>query len=130
MRGTAKDNWLQLRNGKSGTRFRDYYEFRRRRRSGPAARIITLVIAILLIGGGLAISWLPGPGGFVAIIGLALLAQEFRPLAWLLDQAEVFVRGLWRRFTRLSPLPKAGIIFMCAAAAGGAIYVASLLLRK
>lgn len=57
-----------------------------------------LIIAggLLLLLGGLAIGWLPGPGGFISIFGAALLATEFRSLARLLDRAERVGRRIWK----------------------------------
>ncbi len=120
-----------LRDGEPGTRFRRFYEVRRRRRSGHAhSRILTLIIAVALILLGAAIGWLPGPGGFIAIFGLALLATEFRPAARALDATETTLRGMWRRFKALGPLAKSGILAGSAAAAVGAIYLGFLLIQQ
>jgi hypothetical protein len=55
-----------------------------------------LVLGIVLFVGGLAIGWLPGPGGFVAVIGAALLGVEWLRVARLLDQCE---RQLWNAWS-------------------------------
>jgi hypothetical protein len=93
-----KKDWQKFRDGQSGSRFEGFYQYRlQHRRGGPFSpvRILTIFIGLVLIVGGAAIGWLPGPGGFVAIIGLALLAQEFRPIAKLLDKIEPKVHQLW-----------------------------------
>lgn len=43
---------------------------------------------------GLVIGWLPGPGGFLSIVGLAILAQEMPIVAKALDGCEVKIRRL------------------------------------
>jgi hypothetical protein len=59
--------------------------------------MLTLAAGVGLTLFGLAVGWLPGPGGFVAILGLGLLATVWRPLAKLLDQTELGARKLWHR---------------------------------
>jgi hypothetical protein len=102
-----RKDWRKLKDGKPGSRFEDFYQFRlQHRRGGPFSpvRILTIAVGLVLMFGGMAIGWLPGPGGFVAIIGLALLAQEFRPIASLLDRIEPRLHQAWRwlkkRFSR------------------------------
>ncbi|MGD9691357.1 MAG: PGPGW domain-containing protein [Phycisphaerales bacterium] len=114
---SAREYWECLRDGEPGERFRGFYDFRRDRRPSAfsASRILTLVVAVALVLGGLAIGWLPGPGGFVAIFGIALLATEFRPLASLLDEMETVGRGVWGWFARQPMLAKSGLVLGSAA---------------
>jgi hypothetical protein len=100
---TIKDDLRQLKRGEPGSRFCDFYDFRRRhRRPGLSpARMLTILFGLLLVIGGASIGWLPGPGGFIAIFGLALLAQEFRPVAVLLDWFEPKLRKLWNGLVRI-----------------------------
>ena len=60
-----------------------------------ARRIVAVLAAIVLIGGGVAIGWLPGPGGFIAVFGLAIVAMEFRFMAVTLDRMERLGREAW-----------------------------------
>jgi hypothetical protein len=46
---------------------------------------------VLLIGG-LAIGWLSGPGGFIAVFGAALLGVEWLGVAQILDRCETYLR--------------------------------------
>ena len=92
-----KENWHQLKEGKPGRRFRDYYDERKEHRRGRAAKIATIAGGLALIVIGLAIGWLPGPGGFVAIIGLILLVKEIRPLAAAMDWCERTGRKCWHK---------------------------------
>jgi len=74
-----------------GKRFGDFHD------RWPLARGVTVTAGLALIAFGVAVGWLPGPGGFVAIFGLALLAAVWRPLAEFLDNAELRTRCFWRR---------------------------------
>jgi hypothetical protein len=102
----------RLKDGEPGRRFLDLYEFRKKDPPAPAARAGLWLMALLLIGGGAAIGWLPGPGGFIAIFGLAIVAMEFRFMAVTLDYLERLGREAWARLrgkktkkTKRSPLP-------------------------
>jgi hypothetical protein len=98
----TRKRWSQLRNGTPGRRFRDFHDRRRRQREDGFSLSRALVVGggLVLLVGGLAIGWLPGPGGFIAIFGAALLAAEFRPLARLLDACEFQARRAWRWIAR------------------------------
>lgn len=86
-----------VKDGEPGRRFVDLFEFRQQDPPTTAVRVGLWVIAILLIGGGAAIGWLPGPGGFIAVFGLAIIGMEFRFVAVVLDRIERFGRDLWNR---------------------------------
>ncbi len=107
--GTLKQYWSELREAPSGERFRAFYDHRQENRSGQGMRLLSVGGGIALVAFGAGIGWLPGPGGFVAILGLALLSQEFRPLAWALDWIERKLVTLWRAFRSLSVLGQGGI---------------------
>ena len=107
---SLKKYWTELKEAPSGERFRTFYDVRQETRQSPAARIVSITIGIVLVLLGLSIGWLPGPGGFVAILGLALLAQEFRPLAALIDATERLIVRTWKAFRDLPTLGQGGII--------------------
>ncbi len=99
----AIDDCKALRDGIPGSRFRDYADRcrKRRGRSMTWGRALSFMVAFVLIAVGLGIGWLPGPGGFLAIIGLALLAKEIPVVADILDRVEVFGRkkiSSWKKF--------------------------------
>jgi hypothetical protein len=136
MFNTIKEDLAQLRRGKSGSRFSDFYDFRQSRRSPglSVSRVLTILLGLGLTVGGASIGWLPGPGGFVAIVGLALLAQEFRPMAKTLDWCEPTLRALWQRVVHTwrqmsssSRVAVAMTIVLTGASVGYAAY--SMLLR-
>ena len=57
--------------------------------------------------------WLPVLGWGTVILGLGLIAGEFRPAAWLMDWLEVRVRRIFRPvarvFRRLPPLAQLAV---------------------
>jgi hypothetical protein len=133
---TTKDNLRHLKAGEPGSRFRDFYDYRQQHRPCgiSTARVLTILVGGLLVIGGAAIGWLPGPGGFIAILGLALLAQEFRPLAAVLDWLEPKLRivwnalvAIWRRMSVVSRVVVAMTVVFTSVTAGYAAY--SLLMR-
>ena len=91
-------DWKLLVHGKPGRRFLDFHQARCKQRAGgwPLERVLTLGIGIALVVGGLAIGWLPGPGGFIAVIGAALLGVEWMRVARLLDRCEAYLRSAWK----------------------------------
>jgi hypothetical protein len=128
---TIKKNIHQLKSGKPGSRFCDFYDFRQshRRPGFSISRVLIVMLGLALVIGGASIGWLPGPGGFVAIIGLALVAQEFRPMAKLLDGCEPKLRAVWnwlvRTWKRLSSSGRVAVamtILITSASAGYAAY--------
>lgn len=89
-----------LRRGKAGSRFQDYRKYKRQRRDGNriSSRVFTFGLGTLLIVVGLLIGWLPGPGGFVALIGLAMLGREIPWIPRVMDSSELILRRLWTVF--------------------------------
>jgi len=131
MFNAIKADLQQLKSGKSGSRFLDFYDFRQSRRAPgfSVSRVATVFFGLALAIGGASIGWLPGPGGFVAIFGLALLAQEFRPMARALDWIEPKLHALWswlvRTWRRLSGVGRvmvATTILLTSASVGYAAY--------
>lgn len=94
---SVRDYVSRLKHGTAGRRFVDLYEFRQEDPPTPAVRVGLWAVALLLIVGGVAIGWLPGPGGFIAIFGLAIVAMEFRFMAVILDRLERIGRNAWAR---------------------------------
>lgn len=127
---TVRQNWRQLQKGTPGHRFRQFHEWRQKRRESGFSleRVVVLGGGFLLLLGGLAIGWLPGPGGFISVFGAALLATEYRPLARLLDWTEVRGRRIMRwiqNFWRTSSLViKIASVLAIALVAAGAVYFA------
>jgi hypothetical protein len=131
MSSTIRANWRCLREGDPGHRFRALYEQRRRNREGGSAarHVVPIALGVVLILAGIAVGWVPGPGGFIGIFGVALLATEFKPLAKLLDWTELRLRAAWRVLWQERSAPARVLIGLCAVGiAAGAVYAAGLLL--
>jgi hypothetical protein len=95
--GALTATWQSLRRGRPGSRFIDAYDERHKRRGGgrQVGRATVIALGAVLVVAGLAIGWLPGPGGFVGVIGAALWATEWKAMAKLLDRVETWIRGAW-----------------------------------
>jgi uncharacterized protein (TIGR02611 family) len=92
----AKENWQEFKNSEPGERFQDRYNRRRQEEQGRWSKgaILNIVLGLLIIVGGLVIGLVPGPGGFIAFLGLGLIGSEFHPTAKALDWGEVKVRAV------------------------------------
>ena len=53
-----------------------------------------------------AFRWLPGPGGFLSIIGLAMLGPYVPGVPYCLDKSEIFARKAWRFLTKRLTSPR------------------------
>lgn len=122
---TVREDWRCFKEGAPGSRFRGVYERRQQaqqERSG-LRRAIPIAIGVVLILAGIAVGWVPGPGGFVGIFGVALLATQFRWLAKVLDWTELRLRGAWRRLWKERSVPaRVLVVVVAVAAAAGAAY--------
>jgi hypothetical protein len=96
MRKLFRRHWGQLRTSRPGRRFQDFYERKRGSRGGALWRCAAIAGGALLCLVGLFFMAVPGPGIPILLLGMALIAQQSRPTARLLDRAEL---GL-RRFVR------------------------------
>ena len=91
-----KQELCQLLAGRPGHRFAEH---RQRRDNSGTSGSGEIAIAVGLIILGLAIGWLPGPGGVVAVLGVGMLTSHSATLARFLDRAESrLTRCLPRRF--------------------------------
>lgn len=94
---SIKADFAQLRSAPPGKRFREYKTYKLKEyEKRPTNRIASIAGALALVVIGLAIGWLPGPGGFLAIVGVAMLVPHTPGLGALLDYCEKFLRRLVR----------------------------------
>lgn len=101
-----KKDLQQLRDASPGRRFRDFRRYKKEEHSiyKSSFKFASIGLAVFLCVFGLAIGWLPGPGGFLALFGLALLIPHFPCIAPMMDHSEILVRKcvlgflrMWRR---------------------------------
>ena len=115
----AKDNWQEFKDSQPGDRFQDRYNRRQQEEHGRWSKgaILNIVLGLLITAGGLVIGLVPGPGGFIAFLGLGLIGSEFRPIAKALDWGELKVRAAasWAN-TIWAALPLGGKIIIGALA--------------
>jgi uncharacterized protein (TIGR02611 family) len=133
MIGRTKESWRHLEASKPGHRFQDRYRRRQESEHGwrDPRKLFYVVGGLVLAVGSLLLGALPGPGTLTFLLGLGMIAGEFRPVARLLDWAEVrvrklarWVRGIWRSSVAGKALV-ASVATICVAAV---LYVAYLLL--
>ena len=91
-----KRDYRRIKDGKPGRRFRDFRTFKSQSPDSPVQRVLMISFALLLVVIGLAIGWLPGPGGFLSIIGLAILAPYVPGVSYCLDKSEILIRRSWK----------------------------------
>lgn len=115
MIGRIRAGWRLLEASRPGRRFRERYKRRKQARRGSFH-----LSQILYVLGGLALmvvsaffGWLPILGWGTVILGLGMIAGEFKPAAWLLDWLEVRFRKVFRPvakvFRRLNPLAQLAV---------------------
>lgn len=90
-------SWDRFVHSTPGRRFRERYR-RMQEDKGSAWKRCALVCGgVLLVLVGLFFCAVPGPGIPILAAGLALIAQESKSLARLLDKAEIRLRRWWKR---------------------------------
>jgi len=93
--------------------------------------VLYLVGGSLLAVASLLLAPLPGPGMLTVLLGLGMVAGEFRPGARLLDRGEVRARRLARWvgvIWRASAAGKGSVVSASAICAAAVLYAAYLLL--
>jgi hypothetical protein len=85
--------WHDLRSARPGERFREAQQRRRRTRRSRWSTWVAIGAGIILIAVGLSALVLPGPGGLVIALGVALIARESAPVARASDHAELRLRS-------------------------------------
>lgn len=69
----------------------------------PVRKVLVTFIGIVLILGGIAVGWLPGPGGFIGFFGVAILAAEYRWVRKLTRQSEAVAHHWHKKVTGHKP---------------------------
>jgi hypothetical protein len=129
----TKQSWRHFEASKPGHRFQERY---RRRQEGEHGwkdprRLFYVVGGVVIAVGSLLLGVLPGSGTLTFFVGLGMIAGEFRPIARILDWAEVrarelgrWVGGVWRS----SAAGKASVVAAAAICATAVLYAAYRLL--
>jgi hypothetical protein len=128
-----KESWRLFRASKPGHRFQERYRRRQESEHGwrDPRKLFYLVGGLILALGSLLFGVLPGPGTLTFFVGLGMIAGEFRPVARLLDWAEVRARELGRWVRGVWSSSAAGKVLVASVSAGCiavVLYVAYLLL--
>jgi len=108
MIGGIRTSWRIFAGGRPGLRFRERYRFRQSRGRGGIhpTRLLHLAGGTALIVLSALLGWLPVLGWGTAIVGLAMIAGEFYPVARLMDRLEAEARILFKPLgKRLAKLP-------------------------
>ncbi len=133
MMGRTKESWRRFEASKPGHRFQERYRRRQRSERGwrDPRKLFYVIGALVLALGSLLFGVLPGPGTLTFFVGLGMIAGEFRPVARLMDWAEVRARelGRWARGVwRSSAGGKALVVSVAAGCIAMVLYAAYLLL--
>jgi hypothetical protein len=101
MFSSLKRQWLELRNGRPGHRFRAQFERRKRATADKSwlRRSLPILAASILLLVGVALCLVPGPGVPLIVVGASVLAEQSRPVALLLDWLELKLRKVTGRGT-------------------------------
>jgi len=103
-----RSNWKSFKESRPGHRFQERYKRRQQESGGPfdPSRVLYIAVGLVLVVGSAIFGILPGPGTLTFFIGLGMIAGEFKPVARLLDWADVkgrqflsWFRGVWRDST-------------------------------
>jgi len=108
MIGGIRTSWRIFAGSRPGLRFRERYRFRQSRGRGGIhpTRLLHLAGGTALIVLSALLGWLPVLGWGTAIVGLAMIAGEFYPVARLMDRLEAEARILFKPLgKRLAKLP-------------------------
>jgi hypothetical protein len=128
-----KEEWRRFAASEPGHRFQERYCRRQESEHGwrDPRRLFYVLGGFIVAVGSLVLGVLPGPQTLTFLVGVGMIASEFRPVARFLDWAEVrarefgqWVGGIWRS----SAAGKLLVISVAAICVGAVLWVAYLLL--
>ena len=126
----VRHGWRRLLHARSGHRFQEYHRAHEGSRGNAWGRVASLVIAMVLILGGMVALPTPVVPGFIPIaIGGALIARESWWVARGLDWLELRIRAVFRAMAALWKRASPAVKFVAGLAGVGLIFAAVLLVR-
>jgi uncharacterized membrane protein YbaN (DUF454 family) len=124
-----KHEWQQLRRSPPGKRFQRRFDARLNGPAGPSSllrRLIVIGLAVIFFAIGIVLVFIPGPAILFFFLAGALLAEESRAIARLLDWLELRVRAIWRPlkawWKRRTQAAKLSVAISFAIVAGAVTY--------
>jgi hypothetical protein len=124
MTARMKQSWQRFEASKPGRRFQERYRRRQERGWRDPGKLFFLVGGLVIAPGSLLLGVLPGPGTLTFFVGLGMIAGEFRPVARLLNWAEVWTRVVFKRVGDIWMSSAPGKILVVSM---GTIFVATVL---
>jgi hypothetical protein len=133
MIASIKEEWRRFATSEPGHRFQERYRRRQQSEHGwrDPRRLFYVLGGFIVAVGSVVLGVLPGPQTLTFLVGVGMIASELRPVARLLDWAEVrarefgrWVGGIWRT----SAAGKVLVISVAAICLGAFLWVAYLLL--
>ncbi len=94
----AKRAWQEFRRSQPGDRFQERYKRRQQTTRGAfdPRNLLYLGGGVAIIIVGVLLAPIPGPGGIIGFVGLAMIGSIFLPVARALDWGELRARGIVR----------------------------------
>jgi hypothetical protein len=121
-------SWRIFTRGRPGLRFRERYRLRQSRGRGTfhPVRLSYLAVGMALIVLSAFFGWLPVMGWGTVVLGLAMIAGEFYPVARLMDRLEARGRVLFgplgKKLARLPAWTQLSVSLTVALATFGLMY--------
>jgi hypothetical protein len=120
-----RKHWQDLISGRPGYRFQNHH-WRFNGGTRGFYRACKQLFSILLVLAGVVLLFIPGPGSAFIAVGAAMLSQESRTVARLLDAWELRARRLISaaamRWRRMSLLTRSSLVLLLAAVAVGSTW--------
>lgn len=91
-----RQRWDEFRRAEPGTRFQRFHDEQQSRQK-PWTRVAYIVVAVISLGVGVVLAFVPGPAVVFFALTAALLAAQSAWLARHLDSAEIWVRQALHR---------------------------------
>lgn len=117
MKKKWQKNWGHFKESEPGNRFMEHYKRRQEGERGwsDPRRLFNVIVGTVLVVGSAFFGWAPGPGMLTFVIGLGMIAGEFRFAARFLDWAEIRTRNFLQFFTEVwrSSIAGKALILAC-----------------